>query len=41
MLWFGGGLFTLGYVELSFLQGLVAIVVWPYFLGVDIAAALG
>lgn len=31
--WFGGWLFTLGYLQLGFWKGLVAIIVWPYFLG--------
>jgi len=33
-LWFGGWLFTLGYLQLTFWKGLIALVVWPYFLGV-------
>ncbi len=37
LLWFAGWLFSIGYLELSFWKGLVAIIVWPYFLGVDIA----
>jgi hypothetical protein len=36
-LWFAAWLFTLGYLELGFWKGLLAIFVWPYFLG----AALG
>jgi hypothetical protein len=32
-LWFAGWLFTLGYLQLTFWKGLVALVVWPYFLG--------
>jgi hypothetical protein len=31
--WFGGWLFTLGYLQLTFWKGLLALVVWPYFLG--------
>jgi hypothetical protein len=33
-LWFAGWLFTLGYLDLGFLKGLLAIVLWPYYLGV-------
>jgi len=33
-LWFGGWLFTLGYLQLPFWKGLVGVVVWPYYLGV-------
>ena len=34
LLWFGGWLFTLGYVHLTFWKGVLALVVWPYYLGV-------
>lgn len=36
---FGGGLwcamwlFTIGYLKLSFWQGVLAIIIWPYYLG--------
>jgi len=32
-LWFVGWLFTIGYLQLSFGQGLLALVIWPYYLG--------
>jgi len=32
--WFGGWLFTVGYLHLLFWQGLLAVVLWPYYLGV-------
>ena len=32
-LWFAGWLFTLGYAHLSFGKGLLALVLWPYYLG--------
>jgi len=32
-IWFIGWLFTIGYVNLVWWQILLAIVVWPYFLG--------
>lgn len=32
-LWFIGWLFTIGFVGLSFWQGVLAIVIWPYYLG--------
>ena len=38
LLWVAGWLFTIGYSGLSFWWGVLAIFVWPYFLGVDIAA---
>jgi hypothetical protein len=33
LLWFGGWLFTIGFLHLGFWQGALAIVVWPYYLG--------
>ena len=32
-LWFIGWLFTIGFAKLTFGKGLLAIVLWPYFLG--------
>jgi hypothetical protein len=34
MLWFGGWVFTLGFLHLNFWNGLLALVIWPYYLGV-------
>jgi len=31
--WFSGWLFTIGFLHLGFGQGLLAILVWPYYLG--------
>ncbi len=31
--WFIGWLFTIGYLRLAFWKGVLAIVVWPYYLG--------
>lgn len=36
-IWAIGWLFTIGYAGLSFMQGVYAIVLWPWYLG----AALG
>jgi hypothetical protein len=33
-LWFVGWLFTIGIAHLSFWQGVLALIIWPYFLGV-------
>ena len=33
-LWFAGWLFTLGFLHLSFWRGVLAILLWPYYLGV-------
>jgi len=32
--WMIGWLFAIGYLKLSFWKGVLAIFVWPYFLGV-------
>jgi hypothetical protein len=32
-LWFGGWLFTIGYLHLSFWGGVLGLILWPYFLG--------
>ena len=37
MLWFMGWLFTLGYLGLGFGKGLLALIVWPYYLGAALA----
>ena len=34
MLWFAGWLFTLGLAKLVWWKALLALVVWPYFLGI-------
>ena len=36
--WFAAWLFTLGFLNLSFGQGLLAIVLWPYYIGVALGA---
>lgn len=36
-LWFAGWLFTIGYLKLGFWWGVLAIVVWPYFIGSHLA----
>ena len=32
-LWIIGWLFTVGYLKFGFWKGLLALIVWPYFLG--------
>ncbi len=32
-LWFAAWLFTVGMLGLSFGQGVLAIIIWPYYLG--------
>ena len=36
--WFGGWLFTVGYLHLDFWTGVIGLIVWPYFLGGHFAA---
>jgi hypothetical protein len=33
-LWLAAWLFTIGFLKLAFWQGVWAIVIWPYYLGV-------
>lgn len=40
-LWFIGWLFTIGVLHLSFWKGVLAIVVWPYYLGSFVSTLLG
>ncbi|NNL87670.1 MAG: hypothetical protein HKP25_01245 [Marinicaulis sp.] len=37
MLWLIGWLFSIGYLKLGFWKGVLALFVWPYFIGADIA----
>jgi hypothetical protein len=37
-LWLAGWLFSVGYLKLDFLMGLLGLIVWPYFLGSHFAA---
>lgn len=39
--WVAAWLFTIGYLKLSFWQGVFAIVIWPYYLGVHFAPVAG
>ena len=32
-IWFIGWLFTIGFLQLGFWQGVLALVVWPYYIG--------
>lgn len=37
LVWVAGWLFTIGYLDLPFLKGLWAVLVWPYYLGSALA----
>ncbi len=32
--WFAGWLFTIGFLQLTFWKGVIALLLWPYFIGV-------
>ena len=36
-LWVMGWLFTIGYLHLSFWKGVLALIIWPYYLGVEVS----
>ena len=38
MLWLAGWLFSIGFLNLGFWKGFLALLVWPYFIGTTVAA---
>ena len=40
VLWVIGWLFTIGYLDLSFWHGVLAIIIWPYYIGSTFHALL-
>lgn len=36
--WFAGWLFTIGFLNLTFWKGVLAILLWPYYIGAAFAA---
>lgn len=38
LMWAAGWLFTLGYLDLALGKGILAIILWPYYLGVALGA---
>ena len=38
--WCAGWLFTIGFLKLAFWKGLLALFIWPYYLGAALSAAL-
>ncbi len=38
--WVSGWLFTLGFLHLAFWKGVLAIIVWPYYIGVAVSAMI-
>jgi hypothetical protein len=39
-LWFAGWLFTIGFLHLTFWRGVLAIVLWPYYIGIMLSTHL-
>jgi hypothetical protein len=39
-IWMIGWLFTIGYLHLAFWQGVLAILLWPYYIGVAVSAVV-
>ena len=39
--WFAAWMFVIGFLHLTFWKAVLAIVVWPYYLGVYIAGLIG
>jgi hypothetical protein len=40
LLWFAGWLFTIGFLNLAFWKGVVALIIWPAYLGYALAPLL-
>lgn len=38
MLWGVGWLFSIGFLHLTFWKGVIAVVLWPYYLGIFVSA---
>ena len=38
LVWCAGWLFTIGFLQLTFWRGVLALFVWPYYLGKFVAA---
>jgi hypothetical protein len=40
LIWIAGWLFTIGFLQLSFWKGVLAIVLWPYYIGATLTFLL-
>ena len=40
LLWFAGWLFSIGFLQLSFWKGVLALLLWPYYIGTTVSALL-
>jgi hypothetical protein len=39
-MWIAAWLFTVGFLGLSFIHGVLAILIWPYYIGIALAPLL-
>ena len=39
-IWIVGWLFTIGFLRLTFWHGVLALIIWPYYIGVNIATLI-
>jgi hypothetical protein len=40
LIWIGGWLFTIGFLKLTFWEGALAVLLWPYYVGVWVSRLL-
>jgi len=40
LIWLAGWLFTIGFLNLSFWKGVLALLIWPYYVGTELAPAV-
>ena len=40
LVWIAGWLFTIGFLHLPFWNGVLAIFIWPYYIGVFVSALM-
>lgn len=40
LIWIAGWLFTIGFLKLAFWNGVLAVVLWPYYVGVWVSRML-
>jgi hypothetical protein len=41
LLWIGGWLFCIGFLQLTFWKAVLAVLIWPYYLGARLMFLLG
>jgi uncharacterized membrane protein len=39
--WFAGWLFTIGFLHLTFWKGILAVLLWPYYIGLAASGFVG